>query len=138
MATLTQRKKRKFLRLRRQQARPVPPPPEVGVPAPCAPVRAFHTRRARLLYWGLFAFAVIAFAQMDGIFGLTKALHGAKPSPVAHWTALCTGVAWLVLLVASLFALGLFVYEGERAHGRIRRQVRVYERILARWEGRES
>ena len=138
MTTLTQRKKRNRLRVRHQPS-PVPAAaPEPSSPPAFAPVAALHTRRARWIYWGLFAFAVIAFAQMDGIFGLTKALHGAKPAPVAHWTALCTGVSWLVLLIASLFALGLFVYEGERAHGRIRRQVRIYERILARWEGRES
>ncbi|MBI3910001.1 MAG: hypothetical protein HY320_03600 [Armatimonadetes bacterium] len=133
---MAQRKRRLRLRARHVTATGQVAAPPAAEPEPEAspPVAAFHTRGARLVYWVVFAGAAFALSQFLESSGLGKALHGGR-SEVSLATALLVGGPWLILLVAAVFVLGLFVYERERARGKVKHPVRVYERLLARWEG---
>lgn len=81
-------------------------------------------RRGQLRFWAMFVVAVLALSRL---FAATRALRaGVSVGWVAH------GIAATGVLGGALLALGFSLYEADRAAGRVRRPVRMYERWLAR------
>lgn len=78
---------------------------------------------ARLAFFALFALATVTLSRVIASFNeLTAA--GVSDRTVGPL------LLWLLALLALLFVLGLYVYAGERKHGRVKRKVGVYERLL--------
>lgn len=77
----------------------------------------------RLAFFTLFVLAVVTLSRLVSAF---DGLLAAGPSDQTVGALLL----WLVALLAVLFVMGLFIYAGERKHGRVKRRVHLYERIL--------
>lgn len=94
-----------------------------------APVRALRTLKARVLYYLCFVGAVICLSRAIH-FG--RFLTGHETSDLAVGAVWAFFGVWAGALLACVWVLGLFVYEGERAKGTLNRRVAAYERVLAR------
>ena len=92
---------------------------------PAIPAGRLWTRtRRKLTFWTLLAAAVLALSQFLAAWRLWRAV----PS-LDHAAAVA---AFGVILVGAMGWLGFLLYEVDRAAGRIRHPVGVYEWIIAR------
>lgn len=71
-----------------------------------------------------FAAAVVAFKQVFGAYSEAVAVQTA-----VAWAA---AVGWTALLVGAFLYAGFLIYATDRAAGKLRRRLRLYERFLGR------
>jgi hypothetical protein len=80
----------------------------------------------------LIAFAAAMWAVGDG----WAALRAAWAAPSGPHLAAVVG--YLAVFAAAFIYLGFGVYAADRAAGKVRRPIGLYERLLARTPGREA
>jgi len=81
-----------------------------------------------LASWGAFALAIGSFSQIWQ--GVRAALEGQRLyGPLA-------GALWMALFLGSMAYLAFVIYAADRAAGRAKRGIRVFDRILDRGAGR--
>jgi hypothetical protein len=80
--------------------------------------------RRKLTFWALLIAATVALSEFLAAWRLWRAV----PSPEHAGAVVFVGMA----LLGAVAWLGFILYEVDRAAGRIRRQVALYEWIIAR------
>jgi len=73
-------------------------------------------------------FFLIATFALSGIFRAWRAITS---GPLAVFDILL-GLLSVVALLGSIFVLGLFVYNDEKRKGNLKREVKIYEKMLNR------
>ncbi|MDQ7858414.1 MAG: hypothetical protein QN174_09710 [Armatimonadota bacterium] len=76
------------------------------------------------LSWAVFAAAVASFSRLWQ--GVRAALDGARLYGSLE------ALGWMVLFLGSMVYLALLIYAADRAAGRVRRPVALFDRILDR------
>lgn len=79
-----------------------------------------------LASWGAFAIAVAAFSRLWQ--GVRAALDGSRMYGPLE------ALVWMGLFLGSMGYLALVIYAADRASGRAKRRIRVFDRLLDRGE----
>lgn len=80
-----------------------------------------------LATWGAFVLAIASFSQIWQ--GVRAALEGQRLYGSA------VGALWMALFLGSMAYLAFVIYAADRAAGRARRSIRLFDRILDRSAG---
>jgi len=116
-------------------SRKTKPPPPAAAPEAPAPVKELRSWRGRIVYYLTFIGAVLALSRAIYFYNV---LTGSKEAALSEAGAWACFLGWSAALLFCVGVLGLFIYEGERSKGTLRRRVALYERLLARTEGEKG
>ncbi|MBI4280156.1 MAG: hypothetical protein HY660_17020 [Armatimonadetes bacterium] len=77
----------------------------------------------RIVFFGMFAVAIWALAELWALAGPVWEQRSGGPWPAA--------LGYAALLVGSFLYLGFLLYEADRAAGRVKRPIALYDRWIA-------